>query len=387
MSANNKVEENKNKKPKKDDVVLRQGNDWYGFGIQIIKNLIYTLIFGLMGANFIFYYKVLDFDDDENSSNGNKKEDKYFPIKRMFYNKDFLIEEKGGSGEGDVNATGVGEQEEVKGEQNITKEEQKELDDFSLEHQDTEKNNQDRTPTRVGGKDYKCENKGRSVKDTKVEEDDKPSFPYNLYTKPQEKCSDENVCEKMKFTTWWKNVFSYSIFKTNQSIRKFTRDRFKNKGEYSMLTSDTSFYLLFVFYFMGGLMFSSCSGFIYLFTVLLGIDSTEIESISGTIWGVWDTKWWLLFNLLCFGIIFTIMFVFGIVTVIQYIINFTIKPIMHDQADIKEILKCNVHTLILFFCLLTVSSSSEYLDDVSAMVMSVVTGLYFIRTAIIYVKG
>jgi hypothetical protein len=81
------------------------------------------------------------------------------------------------------------------------------------------------------------------------------------------------------------------------------------------------------------------------------------------------------------------MFVFSIITVIQYIINFTIKPIMNDQDDIKEILKCNVHTLILFFCLITVSSSGDYLDDISTLVMSLVTGLYFIRTAIIYLQG
>jgi hypothetical protein len=222
----------------------------------------------------------------------------------------------------------------------------------------------------------------KNSNDDKTPKDAKPDFPYNLFTKLND--CDGDVC-KSSFSTWWKNIFSYSIFKANQFIRRETRKRFKNDGKYSILTSDTSFYLLFVFYFIGGLILSSFSGFIYLINAL-SIEPIEVKNISG-IFGNWNPYWWILFNFFLFGIIFIIMFVFSIITVIQYIINFTIKPIMNDQDDIKEILKCNVHTLILFFCLITVSSSSDYLDDISTLVMSLVTGLYFIRTAIIYLQG
>jgi TRAP-type C4-dicarboxylate transport system permease small subunit len=101
----------------------------------------------------------------------------------------------------------------------------------------------------------------------------------------------------------------------------------------------------------------------------------------------WTPTLWIIFNFLLFGLVFGIMSIFTIVTIIQYIVNFTIKPLMNDPDDIKNILKCNVHTLILFFCLLTIYTSSEYLDDTSTIVMSVVTVLYFIRTVIIYFQG
>jgi hypothetical protein len=575
MSTNNK--NGKNKKPTKDikaqtkDIknsntpakdgsAKKTGNDWYGFGVQLIKNLIYTLIFGLMGANFIFYYKTLDFDLDETDKGGDDKQDKYFPIKTSFYNKDFIREDVGSSeysvnsAEGDANLTQddgadstamdtvaessdspIKESSDIHSEDVIPSEDVKCIDissntigdridsriscceaypakikaepeesarkslikeaslachpdkiqhlkpvdksvpdeqkferlnesikeinaardyDSSKKSDSAEAAEKGRLTTmQTGGVEdslvetqpvpspkeqvpeqkeqvrssppeqapaiitagqseekngkkegYKCNKKGKN-KD-KSSEEVKPDFPYNLFVK--QTCAEE-ACDT-PFLTWWKNIFSYSIFKTNQANRSYTRSFFKNRDDYSILTTDTSFYLLFVFYFIGGLIYSCLSGLIYLANALM-IDSRDVKNTLGitnllpswvddliyggsvkgesktSVFCDWSPVWWIIFNVFCFGIIFIIMTVFTIITIIQYIINFTIKPLMNDQADIKEILKCNVHTLILFFCLLTVSSSSEYLDDISTIVMAVVTGLYFIRTAIIYVQG
>jgi hypothetical protein len=572
IKAQNKDIKNSNT-PAKDGSAKKTGNDWYGFGVQLIKNLIYTLIFGLMGANFIFYYKTLDFDLDETDKGGDDKQDKYFPIKTSFYNKDFIREDVGSSevsvnsDEGDANLTQddgadstamdtvaessdspikesksedvmkpddksvpdeqkvvrlnesikeidasrdsesskksdsagadekviptttqsggveeslvepqtvpstkeqepakiaeqkeqvieqkeqVIEQKEQSPEQKEQSPEQKEQSpeqkEQSPEQKEQSPEQKEQSPEQkeqvieqkeqvieqkeqspeqkeqspeqapaiiTAGKSeekngkkegYKCNKKGKN-KD-KSSEEVKPDFPYNLFVK--QTCAEE-ACDT-PFLTWWKNIFSYSIFKTNQANRSYTRSFFKNRDDYSILTTDTSFYLLFVFYFIGGLIYSCLSGLIYLANALM-IDSRDVKNTLGitnllpswvddllyegsvnngqknSVFGDWSPVWWIIFNVFCFGIIFIIMTVFTIITIIQYIINFTIKPLMNDQADIKEILKCNVHTLILFFCLLTVSSSSEYLDDISTIVMAVVTGLYFIRTAIIYVQG
>ena len=242
-------------------------------------------------------------------------------------------------------------------------------------------------------KKYKCNDNGKN-KD-KPTEDSKPDFPYNLYTKPPQNCNTDTC--KTTFLTWWQNMFAYSVFNTNKWIRLNTRKIFKNPGKYSIIESDTAFYLLFVFYFIGGLICSSFSGIIYLIMTLF-IEPDKVKYESGIIAYFipqsspsplfdWSPFWWVLFNIFpFFWIIFIIMILFTIFTITQYIFNFTIKPLMNNPDDIKEILKCNVHTLILFFCGLTIFSSSQYLDDVSTIVMSVVTLLYLIRTTVLYIK-
>ena len=521
MSTSKKKEEEdkKNKKLKKINRE-KDGNDWYGFGIQIIKNLIYTFLFGLMGANFIFYYKVLDFnndDDTEKEEDGNDKkrrEDNYFPVKTSLYNEDFKkikedvvphehnvneVDSNDDNDDNDTNdsnddnskvsdddkiinqngialvddkdkpvvATSIKDNDEYKDDKsellspndkqsdidNPVDNEHKDeglndKDDSSLENKndkndknasgdiviikdkseatpepssetlnnnfkemkqklDDEKTKDERTKRKLtmegnrispegdilglktGGNEYKC-GKKEKTSDDKREKKHKPDFPYNLfnYEEYRKKCKDNNICDK-SFGSWWKNMFSYSIYKTNKSIRETTRGIFKHDGEnYSIIESDTSFYLLFIFYFIAGLIYSCFSWFIYLSTTMLGLGECMTVNRGEDYWvSSWGPGLWVFFNAIMFGLIFIIMGVFTIVTIIQYIFNFTIKPLMNDPDDIKNILKCNVHTLILFFCLLTISNSSDYIDDTSIIVMSVVTGLYFIRTVILYLQG
>jgi hypothetical protein len=529
-------EERKNRKIKSRNRE-KYGNDWYGFGIQIIKNLIYTLLFGLMGANFIFYYKVLNFETDEDNNEDNneeKKEDNYFPVKTSFYNNDFgkdmsvsIAKEKeeedeanGENGEEDSDEMYRGwaaeldmeeaerqrlednegdesnadqsqvsdknkekKQPEVKEEEAnesqlkkkekdvVDEEEKKEpsVNNLNQENDDQkilneiEKELKPQIPTKIklqskikdlqnlqnnvtvlgkkivnlqdprnlmpkdqkeeqlkelnskrdsareqlvkaqtelkqlselslkrksggGEKEYKCGKDEIPTEDDKPSKESKADFPYNLFNYKELEDCGENTCD-IPFSSWWKNMFSYSIYNTNKVIRKYTRSWFNSDGnkKYSILESDTSFYLMSVFYFIAGLIFSCFSGVIYLATTLL-LDKNKATTKQGFFMD-WTPTLWIIFNFLLFGLVFGIMSIFTIVTIIQYIVNFTIKPLMNDPDDIKNILKCNVHTLILFFCLLTIYTSSEYLDDTSTIVMSVVTVLYFIRTVIIYFQG
>ena len=506
MPTSKEEENKKNEKIKKKNRE-KYGNDWYGFGIQVIRNLIYTILFGLIGANFIFYYKVLDLDteeedddkvgDDKNGNALNKKEDKYFPVKTSYYNKDFFeknihMEDNNSVDDEDDNNVENNfveiidnkeknnlpsvSKENILNDKNkcnekkcenkicdeigkdyksLTKEELKKI--LVVSHEDKQKKpeckeiannifkeveniyNKDKKADAIeeplpqnensgknieikndnvqnvndvliddnvkkiqlggevegkggevkseeknGGKGYKCgETKSRdsvSVKESKA------GFPYNLFNYKESNDCVDGACD-MPFSSWWKNVFSYSIFKANKGIRNYTRSWFKNDKtqKYSILESDTSFYLMSIFYFIIGLFFSFFSGLIYLATSLF-LDKNKATSRKGFFMD-WTPVIWVIFNFLLFGIMCGIMFIFTTINVFQYIINFTIKPLMNDSDDIKNILKCNVHTLILFFCLLTINTSSDYLDDNSTSVMTFVTGLYFIRTIIIYLKG
>jgi hypothetical protein len=401
-------EERKNRKIKSRNRE-KYGNDWYGFGIQIIKNLIYTLLFGLMGANFIFYYKVLNFETDEDNNEDNneeKKEDNYFPVKTSFYNNDFgkdmsvsIAKEKeeedeanGENGEEDSDEMYRGwaaeldmeeaerqrlednegdesnadqsqvsdknkekKQPEVKEEEAnesqlkkkekdvVDEEEKKEpsVNNLNQENDDQkilneiEKELKPQIPTKIklqskikdlqnlqnnvtvlgkkivnlqdprnlmpkdqkeeqlkelnskrdsareqlvkaqtelkqlselslkrksggGEKEYKCGKDEIPTEDDKPSKESKADFPYNLFNYKELEDCGENTCD-IPFSSWWKNMFSYSIYNTNKVIRKYTRSWFNSDGnkKYSILESDTSFYLMSVFYFISGLIFSN----------------------------------------------------------------------------------------------------------------------------------
>lgn len=541
-SKKKEEEEKKNKMMKKKERE-KNGNDWYGFGIQVIRNLIYTILFGLIGANFIFYYKVLNFEtydekNDEEEVDPYRMEDKYFPIKTSDYNKDFFeskingvdpepvvdededyaeddseeyedanIEEnntndqdkgeenknenganENGANENSANENGATEEsksEESKNEGNVKNEvniregiEKRDSDDINknnskysnldvenkenikkddgqgnkkllkdIDNSDSEKfnvhnENEDskgineeamkskdmrsdgtqskdiqseeqkkknlesarnnipiltksevgkkRVPEKDilglkrGGVEYKCGSNKADTSDDKTNKSSGPVFPYNLFNYKELESCTENSC-KIPFSSWWKNNLAYSVFKTNRTMRNFIRSWFKNDKKFGILQSDTSFYLLCIIYFIIGLAFSFFSGIIYLATTLF-LDRNKATTKKGD-WIELGSGSWVIFNFLLFGIMFAIITIFAFVNIFQYVINFTIKPLMNDPEDIKNILKCNVHTLILFFCYLTINSSSEYLDDTSTSVMTFVTILYFIRTVIIYLRG
>ena len=82
------VSSKKEDKNKKEEKKPNTENDWEGFGYACIYNLIITLVYGLIGANFIFYValKTVDRTNLKKKNGQPQKLNEYFRIDNEHYN-------------------------------------------------------------------------------------------------------------------------------------------------------------------------------------------------------------------------------------------------------------------------------------------------------------
>ena len=90
--------------------------------------------------------------------------------------------------------------------------------------------------------------------------------------------------------------------------------------------------------------------------------------------------WYVGLCLICSFITYAVGHISAIVQVIQYVITFTLLPLMSNSGTIRDILKCNAKNLAYIFGAFVVTNSYQYLNKPTAAMMTVAYAILLLRT-------
>jgi hypothetical protein len=314
------IEQRKNEKlNNKNDNVEKQSN-WGAFGVNIIYNFILTLLIGILGANVIFL-----------SSSSTAFLETIIPKDSDSYFTEKITKTTGGAGAGADSQGG---------------------EDYT------------------GNKENNCNRAARNGSNIDFNLFDfkkSGNWPYNL--------RDPNVNSInyiQKFLNWILETI-YGAYSINRGFLQSWLSIFSKKNP-GFISNDTFIMLIIApltliaaplalgFGFFSSLFSSFFIGY---------TKNNNDMSKGGWIWafiGLFLGYTWILTSSI------------SILQFIQYILLFTLLPLLKNFSKIKNILHCNSTTLGLLFGALVCSSAFTHLDDITSIVMTVVYILMTIKT-------
>jgi hypothetical protein len=176
--------------------------------------------------------------------------------------------------------------------------------------------------------------------------------------------------------------FPYNEITNNFGIRELVGNFFGYSARTGFISSRHIFKQIFKFirkWSDGG------SGFIESALFLLGLPIFVFSVVFGipffigtfaTIWGEITSSsfglLWTIFFALIFGIGLSWTSVIGFIIFIKYILTMTILPPIADMDNIKRLMFCKRHIIIGMFAILTSVSAFTHLDDITAIITTLV---------------
>jgi hypothetical protein len=343
------IEERKNEKLNNNNNVEKQSN-WGAFGVNVIYNFILTLFIGILGANVIFL----------SSSSSTfleiiipKKSGSYFTEK---YKNNPVLSDS------DVAAASA-----------VEKEKNKQMYDAEIakNKKDAEEDaiNSGGAEKYTGNKENNCNRSARNGSNTSFNLFDfknSGNWPYTL--------RDPNVGTInfiQKFLNWILETM-YGAYSINRGFLQSWLSIFSKKNS-GFISNDTFIMLIIAPLTLLAaplaLGFGFFSSLFSAFFIGYTQNNTDMSK-SGWIWaliGLFLGYTWILTSSISF------------LQFIQYILLFTLFPILKNFSKIKNILHCNSTTLGLLFGALVCSSAFAHLDNITSMVMTVVYILMAIK--------
>jgi len=350
FSFNNKNDDN-GKKNKKND---KNKNNWKRFFSVTLHNLIYVIIFGIIGSNFIYF-----------STISKDVLNKFFPtdIKLPFYNP--LLSKKD-------------DKKDSNPSKNITPSSKK-VTPSTKNITPSTKNITPSTKNIQKGGSYTCSAPKLSSGD-KVDTFKKleqfgykdNSFPYNLMTPAKDdKSKDDKSKEDRKkdfgtlqgFKNWFGETTRDSFVFERKILKKFIsffeptalQDPKNKKEANTNLLSWQPLQMLVGNLMIGGIVTS-------IIPMIMGVITFITSFMVDWIWAL--AGLFLIYNLI-------ITFGLTLVQTFQLFVTFTILPVFTNTREIKNIFACNKQFLAIIFGLMTISTAFGTLESSTATMMTV----------------
>jgi len=323
------IDQRKNEKLKEENGKEKKSN-WLAFGISVLQNFILTLLIGILGANFIFL----------SSSTTTfletiipKNRESYFKEKDM--NNPYTADNRDASPPAatDTRNNGGGE--------------------YYIGSKQNNCNKGDKRSSTIGINIFDFKKSG--------------TWPYNL--------RDPNVGPInyiQKFLNWILETM-YGAYSINRDFLQSWLSIFSKKNS-GFISNDA--FIMFIIAPLTliaspiALVFGFFSSLFSSFFIGYTKDKGDIPGY-GWIWALIG---------IFFGYTWVLTSSISIFQFIQYIVFFTILPLLKNFNKIKNILHCNVTTLGLLFGALVCGSALSLLDNTTSIVMAVVYILLAIKT-------
>jgi len=342
------IEQRKNEKLNNNDNVEKQSN-WGAFGVNVLYNFILTLFIGILGANVIFLSSsssaFLEIIIPKNSGS-------YFTEK--YTNNPVLSDSDIAS------ATAAKEANNQQMYDDEKAKNKKDAEEDAIDKGGAEKY--------MGNKENNCNRSARNGSNASFNLFDfkkSGNWPYTL--------RDPNVGPInyiQKFLNWILETM-YGAYSINRGFLQSWLSIFSKKN--SGFISNDVFIMLIIapLTLLAAPLVLGFGFFSSLFSsFFIGYTKNNNDmSKSGWIWALIG---------LFLGYTWIITSTISIVQFIQYILLFTLLPLLKNFTKIKDILHCNITALGLLFGVLVCGSAYAHLDNITASVMLVV----FILTTI-----
>lgn len=312
----NPIEEKKKQKKKNTASGINADNNWSGFGLSLLGNLIITLVVGLAGSNFIYLTR----SASENVSKTSTVLEVLMPTKESVYFPDKKVKDETNAYIKNLNSdifTNCGKENTCEKAEACTN--YKRLAHFNI--------------GTLGGWPY-------SMRDPKV------PAPWGLWAQFKYWIADSTADSYIRGRSYLQKVLSVFAPERNGG------NMFANES-LQMFVMTPLLYII--------------TPLIMLFILLSSVFSLFVTSPG-----------WAIFGTLFFFFTFFVSYGISFVQAFQYICTLTLVPLLADFKMVKNIFKCNGKALVYFFMVLTCISAFANLDSIIAGTIVGVFGLFML---------